>query len=133
MKNMKNKLVEWLIVLVVAFIAVFFVVTKTIKGTNVQVALELDKQSEKLEQISNDVIMNQQSIVMVNDLIVDMDTNQSKYLNAIKENTRWQQINYQQMLKLKTIYDEKINSVSNYNYNQVDSFFANRYDSYKKD
>lgn len=133
MKNMKNKLVEWLIVLVVAFAAVFFVVTKTIKGSNVQVALQLDKQSEKLEQISNDVIMNQQSILMVNDLIVDMDTNQSKYLNAIKENTRWQQINYQQMLKLKTLYDEKINSVSNYNYNQVDSFFANRYDSYKKD
>lgn len=130
---MKNKLVEWLIVLVVAFAAVFFVVTKTIKGSNVQVALQLDKQSEKLEQISNDVIMNQQSILMVNDLIVDMDTNQSKYLNAIKENTRWQQINYQQMLKLKTLYDEKINSVSNYNYNQVDSFFANRYDSYKKD
>lgn len=133
MKNMKNKLVEWLIVLVVAFAAVFFVVTKTIKGTNVQVALQLDKQSEKLEQISTDVIMNQQSILMVNDLIVDMDTNQAKYLNAIKENTRWQQINYQQMLKLKTLYDEKINSVSNYNYNQVDSFFANRYDSYKKD
>jgi hypothetical protein len=133
MKNMKNKLVEWLIVLVVAFAAVFFVVTKTIKGSNVQVALQLDRQSEKLEQISNDVIMNQQSILMVNDLIVDMDTNQAKYLNAIKENTRWQQINYQQMLKLKTLYDEKINSVSNYNYNQVDSFFANRYDSYKKD
>lgn len=133
MKNMKNKLVEWLIVLVVAFTAVFFVVTKTIKGTNVQVALQLDKHSEKLEQISNDVIMNQQSILLVNDLIVDMDTNQAKYLNAIKENTRWQQINYQQMLKLKTLYDEKINSVSNYNYNQVDSFFANRYDSYKKD
>ena len=108
-------------------------VTKTIKGTNVQVALQLDKHSEKLEQISSDVIMNQQSILMVNDLIVDMDTNQAKYLNAIKENTRWQQINYQQMLKLKTLYDEKINSVSNYNYNQVDSFFANRYDSYKKD
>lgn len=133
MKNMKNKLVEWLIVLVVAFVAVFFVVTKTIKGSNVQVALQLDRQSEKLEQISSDVIMNQQSILMVNDLIVDMDTNQAKYLNAIKENTRWQQINYQQMLKLKTLYDEKINSVSNYNYNQVDSFFANRYDSYKKD
>lgn len=133
MKNMKNKLVEWLIVLVVAFAAVFFVVTKTIKGTNVQVALQLEKQSKDLEQISSDVIMNQQSILMVNDLIVDMDTNQAKYLNAIKENTRWQQINYQQMLKLKTLYDEKINSVSNYNYNQVDSFFANRYDSYKKD
>jgi len=133
MKNMKNKLVEWLIVLVVAFTAVFFVVTKTIKGTNVQVALQLEKQSKDLEQISSDVMLNQQSILMVNDLIVDMDTNQAKYLNAIKENTRWQQINYQQMLKLKTIYDEKINSVSNYNYNQVDSFFANRYDSYKKD
>ena len=130
---MKNKLVEWLIVLVVAFTAVFFVVTKTIKGTNVQVALQLEKQSKDLEQISSDVMLNQQSILMVNDLIVDMDTNQAKYLNAIKENTRWQQINYQQMLKLKTIYDEKINSVSNYNYNQVDSFFANRYDSYKKD
>ena len=130
---MKNKLVEWLIVLVVAFAAVFFVVTKTIKGTNVQVALQLEKQSKDLEQISSDVIMNQQSILMVNDLIVDMDTNQAKYLNAIKENTRWQQINYQQMLKLKTLYDEKINSVSNYNYNQVDRFFANRYDSYKKD
>lgn len=133
MKNMKNKLVEWLIVLVVAFAAVFFVVTKTIKGTNLQVALQLDKQSEKLEQINNDVIMNQQSILLVNDLIVHMDSNEAKYINAIRENTRWQQINYQQMLKLKMIYDEKINSVNNYNYNQVDSFFANRYDSYKKD
>jgi hypothetical protein len=36
------------------------------------------------------------------------------------------------MQKLKDIYSEKINSANSYNYRQVDSFFSNRYDKYKK-
>jgi len=50
----------------------------------------------------------------------------------IDENTHQIEKNNKELLNIKKAYNEKIRNIDNYSYNQLDSFFANRYPGYKK-
>jgi hypothetical protein len=132
MESIKKKIIEWVITLTVACVCVFFMVNYVMKGSDGRVAMELQAHNENMKRIQYDIGNQQISLNMINEQLFELDTNQNKYIQAIKENTRWQQINYKQMQKLKDIYSEKINSANSYNYRQVDSFFSNRYLKFKK-
>jgi septal ring factor EnvC (AmiA/AmiB activator) len=132
MKDMKNKFLEWFIALAVASVCIFFIVNYTMKGSNGAVAAELKENNEKIERVEYKLGEQQMQLNMINEQLFELDTNQNKYIQAIKENTRMQYLNYRQMQQIKSLYNEKINTANSYNYRQVDSFFSNRYDKYKK-
>lgn len=127
MKNFKQTLVEWSIILLVACMSVFLVVNLTMKNQDRKVSEEIRKNFTTIQELSNNVATQQESIDQINQHLWDMDTSQATYLQALKENTRWQQINYKQMQQLRSIYNEKINTAGSYNYSQIDSFFAEKY------
>jgi hypothetical protein len=127
MKNFKQTLVEWSIILLVACMSVFLVVNITMKNQDRKVSEEIRKNFTTIQELSNNVATQQESVDQINQHLWDMDTSQATYLQALKENTRWQQINYKQMQQLRSIYNEKINTAGSYNYSQIDSFFAEKY------
>lgn len=128
---MTKRLVEFSITLIVACVCVFFVVKYTISSPHSKIAEQLGMHNASIERLSNSIDTQTNMIQNINDNISNLDSSQDKYIQAIKENTKWQQINYRQMQKLKANYDEKVKSASSYNYRQVDSFFASRYGKYK--
>lgn len=127
MKNFKQTLVEWSIILLVACMSVFLVVNLTMKNEDRKVSEEIRKNFSTIQGLSNDIGVQQESIDEINRHLWDMDSSQAIYMQAIKDNTKWQQINYRQMQQLRSIYNEKINTAGSYNYSQIDSFFAEKY------
>jgi hypothetical protein len=127
MKTFKQKLIEWSIILLVACVSVFLVVNLTMKNTDLMASKEIKKSAEGIKNIQDAIQMQQQYIYDINQQLSSMDTAQNRYIDAIKENTRWQQINYKQLQQLRLLYDEKINTAGNYNYGQIDSFFSAKY------
>jgi septal ring factor EnvC (AmiA/AmiB activator) len=59
--------------------------------------------------------------------IQTFEENQSVFLDMIKHNNDLLEQNNRDLRTLKKAYSEKINTVGNYNYKQLDSFFAARY------
>ncbi len=127
MKSFKQKLYEYTIIILVACMAVFLVVNLTMKTTDLKSAEEIKKSSENIKSIQNTLVDQQQSLDIINEQLMAMDTTQAIYLDALRENTRWQQMNYKKMQQLRQLYDEKINTANNYSYNQIDSFFSAKY------
>lgn len=127
MRNFKQKLYEYTIITLVACMAVFLVVNLTMKSTDLKSAEEIKKSSENIKNIQTTLNDQQVSLNIINEQLLEIDTTQSMYIDALKENTRWQQMNYKKMQQLRELYDEKINTASNYNYTQIDSFFSAKY------
>lgn len=127
MRNFKQKLYEYTIIILVACMAVFLVVNLTMKTTDMKSAEEIKKSGEIIKNVETDLKIQQDYLNTIHEQINRIDTNQNNYLQALKENTRWQQINYRQMEQIRLLYDEKINTAGSYNYNQIDSFFSARY------
>ena len=60
----------------------------------------------------------------------ELEKKQAMFFELIDQNNNLIRENNKELQKLKRIYNEKINSISSYNTNQLDSFFANRYKEY---
>jgi len=127
MKTFKQKLYEYTIIILVACMAVFLVVNLTMKTTDMKSAEEIKKSGESIKNIETNLNIQQDYLNTIYDQLQKIDTNQNTYLQALRDNTKWQQINYRQMEQIRLLYDEKINTAGNYNYNQIDSFFSARY------
>jgi hypothetical protein len=88
------------------------------------------------ETINENKLMQKKidSILLNNDFIIfrmyEMEKKQSVFSNMINQNNELIKENNKELLKLKKIYDEKINSANNYNTSQLDSFFRNKYKDY---
>lgn len=127
MRTFKQKLYEYTIIILVACMAVFLVVNLTMKSTDLKSAEEIRKASENIKTIDTILNSQQQSLDMISEQLSRIDTTNEIYLSALRENTKWQQMNYNKMRQLRELYDEKINTANSYNYGQIDSFFANKY------
>lgn len=127
MKEFKQKLYEWSIILMVACVSVYLVVNVTLKNTDIKTSEQIKKSADNIEKINQAIDSQNQKIYTIKEHLMFLDSGQAVYVEAIKENTRWQQINYNQLQQLKLLYNEKINTAGSYNYGQIDSFFATKY------
>lgn len=83
------------------------------------------KQIKKID-ISQDSIKNQ--LKFVQEQIFQMDLKQGELSDKVKEGNMKIDVNNKEILKLRKIYNEKINNtVDHLSISQLDSFFAERY------
>jgi hypothetical protein len=127
MKEFKQKLYEWSIILMVACVSVYLVVNVTLKNTDIKTSEQIKKSADNIEKINGAIDSQNQKILTIKEQLMFLDSGQAVYVQAIKENTKWQQINYSQLEQIKLLYNEKINTAGNYNYGQIDSFFSAKY------
>ena len=63
----------------------------------------------------------------ISEKIVQLEENQQVFNDIITQNNNLIQQNNKELIKLKRIYNAKINNVNGFNVAQLDSFFTNRY------
>lgn len=114
MKFLKNHFSTILILLVVCSLIcwVFFILTPQIKLSE-ESFRKIDSLNTTIKLLEQDQHKLDSEIVKYNQEITSLDKNISK----IKT----------EKTIIREIYHEKINSVNNFNTNQLDSFFSNRY------
>lgn len=65
--------------------------------------------------------------------IAQLEEKQVLFMDIINENNLLMEQNNKELIKLKKAYNDKINTVTNYNVAQLDSFFTSRYkDRYER-
>lgn len=82
------------------------------------------KDNEKIQKRIDSISTYNKSLTAE---IISLETNQADLNDYINKNNELIQENNNQLVKLKQLYNEKINSVDSYNVKQLDSFFAKRY------
>ena len=95
------------------------------------------KNSPQFKKVFNDnkkIEEKIDSIKLNNDFIArrmyELEKNQVIFYELINKNNLLIQQNNKELIKLKKIYNDKINDVNGYNVSQLDSFFRNRYKDY---
>lgn len=124
--KIKGKVLIYVILGLAVLIGVYYLASTR----NPSVIKQTDKDNKQLELrvdsfTKANVILNAKidSIVKYHD---------QQFIDLIKKNNDLMQQNNNNNVKLMKMYNEKINSIGNYNTTQLDSFFANRYKEYYK-
>lgn len=99
----------------------------------IYVSFEPSKLKETLKQ--NKVIDKKIDSIMDNNKFImermfELESKQIVFLDMVNENNFLIRENNRELVNLKRIYNEKINSVNNFNISQLDSFFTTRYKDY---
>lgn len=83
--------------------------------------------NKKIESKVDSIKSDNQFIV---ERMYELEKKQVQFFELITKNNDLIQENNKELLKLKKLYNAKINSVSNYSTSQLDSFFTSRYKEY---
>lgn len=111
-----------IVVIPILLIWIYFTGTRTSK--EVRDALNANKTIElKVDSLKQD----NQFIVQ---RMYELEQRQTLFFDLINQNNNLIKENNRELLRLKRIYNEKINSINGYNISQLDSFFAKKYEKY---
>ena len=97
------------------------------------------KPAEVKQTLQNNTVLEEKidSVKVYNEFItekiVQLEQNQESFYEIVAQNNNLIQQNNKELIKLKRIYNAKINNVNGFNVAQLDSFFTNRYkESYNR-
>ncbi len=124
--KIKGKVLIYVILGIAALIGVYYFASTR----NPSVIKQTDKDNKQLELRADSFAKANIILKAQMDSIVKYHDQQ--FIDLIKKNNDLMQQNNNSLNQLKKMYNEKINSIGNYNTTQLDSFFTNRYKEYYK-
>jgi len=123
--KIKGKVLIYVILGIATLIGVYYFASTR----NPSIIKQTDKDN-KILQLKADSFAKANLILQSK--IDSLQSNQQQYFDLIKKNNDLIQQNNNNLIQLKKLYNEKINSINNYSTSQLDSFFTNRYKDYYK-
>lgn len=121
----KQALIEYGTATILIGLVVWFVVHKNMN--NSQIVDEVSKTNETVENLEKQI----DSVKMYQELLLqrtyDLENTQSETLKEMEKYNNLLNQNRVTLEKIRIDYNEKIKNVSNFNYSDLDSFFASRY------
>lgn len=120
LKSVNSKLLFNIVIIALLGFLVYIAYVNTTPAEVRQTLKENKKLQDKIDSIS-------QYNKSLSDEILSLEENQAALNNLIHDNNDLIQENNNQLIKLKKLYNAKIDSVNGYTISQLDSFFTKRY------
>lgn len=120
---MIKKIIIITIVIILPLAAVY-IINKSINTASEEYKKEAESAVQLYQNKIDSILKNQKQYDLK---IQELEIIDSQLTSTVKNNYFLIEKNNKELLKFKNLYNEKINSISNYTYNQLDSFFTERY------
>ena len=122
-----QSLIEYGTATILIAVVVWFVVNKNLGSTNQEIKQEVQKTNTAVNKLQSQI----DSVRLFQDLLIqktyELESSQDETNKLIEKNNTLLYQNKLAIEKIRITHNEKINSASNYNYHELDSFFSSRY------
>jgi hypothetical protein len=125
--NIKQNLIEYGTATLLIAVVVWFVINKNVNQNNDELKQKIESTNQAVDHIESkiDSIKQYQELLYVRTW--ELEKAQDETLRMIDRGNSLLIQNKISLEKIRFDYNEKINGAGSYNYNQLDSFFTDRY------